>query len=126
MPILVRKEKSVLFVHIPKCGGSSFVQAMSKRGWRELLSIRGIDANLLKFMRCSPQHLHAEILHRLVRSDVFDSIVTLVREPLARLRPEYCWQKFQGMTDLDPVQWIDHAFDEFSKDPFVYDNHIRQ
>ena len=125
MPILVRKDESVLFVHIPKCGGSSFVKAMIKRGWRELFSIRGIHANLLKFMRCSPQHLHAEHLNQLVRPEAFDHIITLVRDPLARLRSEYCWQTIQDMTNLSPESWIRHVFSEYGKDPFVYDNHIR-
>ena len=125
MPILVRKEKSVLFVHIPKCGGSSFLKAMNHRGWKELLSIRGLHANQLRFLRCSPQHLHAELLNQLIKPEAFDHIVTLVREPLSRLRSEYCWQKNQGMTDLQPDQWIEKTFAAFEKNPFLDDNHIR-
>ena len=125
MPILVRNEKSVLFVHIPKCGGSSFLKAMNQRRWLELLSIRGLHANQLKFMRCSPQHLHAELLHQLIKPEAFDHIVTLVREPMSRLISEYSWQKVQGMTDLQPEQWIEQTFSEFQKDPFLDDNHIR-
>lgn len=125
MPIMIREDASVLFIHIPKCGGSSFEQHMVNRGWRELLSIRGINANNLKFMRCSLQHLHAELLHRVVRPELFDSIVALVREPVSRLKSEYAWQRKQGITDLNPEEWIEHVFSEFRKDPFVYDNHIR-
>ncbi len=125
MPILVRKEKSVLFVHIPKCGGSSFLKAMNQRGWLELLSIRGLHANQLKFMRCSPQHLHADLLNQLIKPQAFDHIVTLVREPKSRLISEYCWQKIQGMTALQPEKWIEQTFTEFQKDRFLDDNHIR-
>jgi hypothetical protein len=125
MPILVRKEKSVLFVHIPKCGGSSFLKEMNQRGWLELLSIRGLHAHQLKFMRCSPQHLHADLLYQLINPEAFDHIITLVREPLARFMSEYCWQKIQGMTNLQPKQWIEHTIAAFKKNPFVDDNHIR-
>jgi hypothetical protein len=125
MPILVRENTSVLFIHIPKCGGSSFEQQMADRGWGELLSIRGINAKNLKFLRCSPQHMHAELLTRILRPEFFDTIITLVREPVSRLKSEYAWQRAQEMTDLKPDIWIEHVFSEFKKNPFVYDNHIR-
>jgi Sulfotransferase family len=125
MPVMVREEAAVLFIHIPKCGGSSFEQGMSNRGWRELLSIRGISTKQLKFMRCSPQHMHAELLIRIIYPELFNNIVTLVREPVSRLKSEYAWQQVQGITNLSPEIWIEHVFAEFAKNPFIYDNHIR-
>lgn len=125
MPVLIKDKSSVLFVHIPKCGGSTFEQAMSERGWRELLSIRGINAKDLGFMNCSPQHMHAELLRAIVRPQRFDHVVTIIREPLSRLKSEYAWQLAQGITSLNSLNWIEHVFAEFRKDPFIYDNHIR-
>ena len=125
MPVMVKNEAAVLFVHIPKCGGSSFEKGMEYRGWRELLSIRGMGAAQLKFMRCSPQHMHAELLTRVVRPERFDMVVTIVRNPLSRLRSEYSWQHSQNITKLAPDQWIAHVFEAFDEDPYAYDNHIR-
>lgn len=125
MPIMTMNDKAILFVHIPKCGGSSFERQMNQRGWREHLSVRGISADKLSFLKCSPQHLHAELLLTLVNPAGFDDIVTLVREPLARLRSEYTWQLFQGMTSLKPEDWIEHVFDSYGANNFIYDNHIR-
>jgi Sulfotransferase family len=125
MPIMVREESAILFIHIPKCGGSSFEKGMSNRGWRELLSIRGMNTKQLKFMRCSPQHMHAELLNRMIYPELFTHIVALVREPVSRLKSEYAWQKVQGITNLSPDTWIEHVFAEFAKNPFAYDNHIR-
>lgn len=125
MPVMIKGDETVLFVHIPKTGGSSFIQSMVDRGWREELSIRGLHPGRLHFMYCSPQHMHAELLLRLVRPEAFDHIVTLVRDPLARLQSEYAWQRRQEMTDLDPEVWINYVLTEFWNNPFIYDNHIR-
>ncbi|PID77346.1 MAG: hypothetical protein CSB24_02025 [Deltaproteobacteria bacterium] len=125
MPILLRDGMAVLFVHIPKCGGSSFLRGMANRGWREFLSIRGMAADQLGFMHCSPQHMHAEMLKQIVCPKRFDRIVTLVREPFFRLMSEYAWQQKQGITTLAPGIWIEHTLSEFSRNPFVCDNHIR-
>jgi Sulfotransferase family len=125
MPVMLKEETKILFVHIPKCGGSSFEKRMTDLGWRELLSIRGINAKQLRFMRCSPQHMHVELMLHLLRPEVFDHIVTLVREPVARLKSEYAWQCRQKITNLAPEPWIEQVFNEFRNDSFAYDNHIR-
>lgn len=125
MPIMVKDNKSVLFIHVPKCGGSSFEKLMQKRGWKELLSIRGVNAKNLNFMHCSPQHMHAEYLSLMVRPGCFDHIIAFVREPVERLKSEYAWQLSQSITSLSPSEWIDHVFHEYKKNPFIYDNHIR-
>jgi hypothetical protein len=125
MPIMLKGDTSVLFIHIPKCGGSTFERCMADRGWQEFLSIRGVNAKNLRFMHCTPQHMHVELLSSIVRPEYFDKIVTLVREPSSRLKSEYAWQRAQSITNLAPAVWIEHAFSAFKQDPFVYDNHIR-
>lgn len=125
MPVMVKDQFSILFIHIPKCGGSSLEQNMAEHGWKEILSVRGINSKQLKFLRCAPQHMHFELLNEVVRLESFDRVITLVREPLSRLKSEYAFQLSQEITDLQPEEWIEHVFDEYSKDPFVYDNHIR-
>jgi hypothetical protein len=125
MPVLLKEKRSILFVHIPKCGGTSFLKHMDERGWREIVSVRGTHIGRLGFMRCTPQHMHAELLKRLLRPEEFDQIVTLVRDPLMRLKSEYAWQRDQKITDLNPNDWISHVLSEYQNDPFEYDNHIR-
>ncbi len=125
MPIMIKGDSAVLFVHVPKCGGSSFEKQMSERGWRELYSIRGVHSRQLTFMRCSPQHMHAALIKQVMRPQLFDKIIMLIREPLARLRSEYAWQQTQGITQMGPKAWIDHAFSAYQADPFAFDNHIR-
>jgi len=125
MPVYLKDNIKVLFVHIPKCGGSSFSERMTGRGWREVLSIKGIHAERLNFLYCSLQHMHASKLKQMVHPCKFDNILTLVRNPVNRLKSEYTWQVRQGMTNLAPRKWINRVFSEYEKNNFVFDNHIR-
>lgn len=125
MPVLIKRDEAILFVHVPKCGGSSFLKCMGDRGWHEVLSVRGFHADQLDFLHCSPQHMHADLLQHLVRPEAFDKIVTLVREPLARLKSEYAWQRQQKMTDLHPGAWVERVLSEYRNNHFICDNHIR-
>lgn len=125
MPVMIKNNQSVLFVHIPKCGGSSFEKIMSTLGWKELLSIRGLPLNKLNFINCTPQHMHKELLSQIIKPQSFDQITTIVRNPYNRLLSEYAWQTHQKITRLPAKDWIDHVFNEYEKNKFSYDNHIR-
>lgn len=125
MPIMIKDNKSVLFIHIPKCGGSTFEKTIKDMGWRELFSFRGLHLSKLKFMKCTPQHMHAEILDQIVNKDQFTKIVAIVRNPFDRLISEYFWQLKQGITNLAPEDWIDDTFSKYQSNNYIYDNHIR-
>lgn len=125
MPVMMKDGKRVLFVHIPKCGGSSLEKELSLRGWRELLSIRGIHTKELTFIKCSPQHMHGEQLRFLFNLAEFDEIVSVVRNPFDRFRSEYYWQLQQKMVSVPPEQWIEETLECYHENPFIYDNHIR-
>ena len=87
MPVAVVNGRSVLFVHIPKTGGSSVERYLSRHG-SVLLQGNGRDAGL----RCSAQHLHAEALASIDAADGHDWSFTIVRHPVARLVSEYRYQ----------------------------------
>lgn len=125
MPVYLRKKEKVLFVHIPKTGGSSFEEVMKIRGWREELKVSGLSLGEIDFMRVSPQHYHARILERLLNLEKFDRILTIVRSPFDRFKSEFYWQNQQGMCSFSPSDWILRMFDEYQTDPCIYDNHIR-
>lgn len=125
MPVMMKEGKRVLFVHIPKCGGSSLEKELSVRGWRELLSIRGVHTKDLAFIKCSLQHMHGEQLRYLLNLTEFDEIISVVRNPFDRLRSEYYWQLHQKMVSLSPAEWIVQTLERYHDNPFIYDNHIR-
>lgn len=125
MPIMVKENKKILFVHIPKCGGSSLEHRLSVNSWNEYFSIRGLNANELSFVKCSPQHLHLNVLETFLNLKAFDKIVTLVRNPFDRFKSEYYWQVKQGITEEAPSTWIYRMFQEYEINPYCFDNHIR-
>jgi len=125
MPVMMKNGKRVLFVHIPKCGGSTLEKEMAVRGWRELLSIRGVHTKDLSFLKCSLQHMHGELLNALLNLDEFDEIISIVRNPYDRFRSEYYWQLHQKIVSLPPDEWIIQTLENYHDNPFMYDNHIR-
>lgn len=126
MPVYVQQNRRpVLFIHIPKCGGSSFSAGMIREGWQELYSIRGLHANALQFTHCSPQHWHRDILESMFRITCFEYVILIMRDPFERLMSEYRWQLHQKITDLRPGEWTKKAFSAYMSNPYIYDNHLR-
>lgn len=143
MPILKTSRKLVLFVHIPKCGGTSVEAYMRSKG-----SLSLYDPRILPGFECTPQHYHAEVLDSLFDPDFFDARFTVLRDPLARLVSEFRWRarapdpKYArfGLRDLSDKgkflirgrklilnfdQWVEHIFDRYPKAPYICGNHIR-
>ena len=125
MPVFVKRNASVLFIHIPKCGGSSFERLSANAGWKELFSVRGVHASRLKGFKCSPQHFHGELLEQTCDIDRFDAVLALVRHPYFRLKSEFYWQRAQGMSQLAPRAWWENTQNQHRDNPYVFDNHIR-
>jgi len=107
VPVFVKDDVSVLFVHVPKTGGSAVEDAFADAGWdTHLLDRTSARHPSRRFRRCSPQHLHAEMLEQLVRLERIDLVLVVVREPLARFRSEYLWRHRDQPADAAAVsQW---------------------
>lgn len=125
MPVFIKNDKTALFIHIPKAGGSSLEKNMVDLGWREILSIRGVPADRLKFIKASPQHFHAEFMEKLFNFEEFSSIVAITRDPFNRLKSEYYWHFRNFDTRPDPEVWIKEIFSRAREEPNINDNHIR-
>ncbi|MGF2684930.1 sulfotransferase family 2 domain-containing protein [Marinobacter sp. DUT-3] len=125
MPVFSKGEMNILFVHIPKSAGSSIERIGSDLGWEESFSVRGKALKNLEYYKATLQHLHVEPLELLLNFDNFDAIFTVVRNPFYRFKSEYYWQRAQGITDLGVGEWICDTFEKYSRNQYVYDNHIR-
>jgi hypothetical protein len=125
MPVFTRNNDSVLYIHIPKSGGSSIEHIASQCGWEESFSVRGKPLNKIKFYKASPQHFHESLLSDIFNFNEFNVVFTVVRNPFQRIKSEYYWQKSQGITASSPTEWIARVFNEYSDDKYIYDNHIR-
>lgn len=125
MPIFTKNKNNILFIHIPKSGGSSIEKIGSDLGWKESFSIRGKTLSEISLYKSSFQHLHAKPLSEILNLDAFDSIFTVVRNPFNRLKSEYYWQQKQNLTNLAVDEWIEEIFSNYYRNSYIYDNHIR-
>ena len=128
MPVYRINSALVLFVHIPKCGGTS-LEAMIRAHpafEAEVMYEMGPENLFLAVGRCSPQHWHGQLLRKLLRLDRFDLIFTVMRDPLGRIVSEHAMRCGRDpATNPDISRWYDAARQCFQEDPFYLDNHLR-
>ena len=93
MPAYRINGHNVLFIHVPKTGGTSIESYLSGHAAMSLHNrakrlFRLKDGTLLN--RPLPmQHFHARILERMFAPEFFDYAFMVVRDPLDRLKSEY-------------------------------------
>lgn len=128
MPVFTRDGRNVLFVHIPKTGGSAVERHFVDAGWAMTYHDGRMARDKPNYLRtCTPQHMHGALLEETFRLKRFDAIFAVVRDPVARFRSEYVMRhKTDLSTNAATVEaWAEESFSRFEKNPFVHDNHIR-
>ncbi|MFC6342870.1 sulfotransferase family 2 domain-containing protein [Nocardioides hankookensis] len=125
---MIKDGRSVLFIHIPKTGGTTIERMFAKAGW-EVHFREGKRArpHVFPLLRCSPQHYHADLLVELFDVSRFDVVAGIVREPLARFRSEFSMRHRQlDSTDEDQVAtWTERVLTRYAENPYALDNHLR-
>ena len=126
MPVFTKDSVNILYIHIPKAGGTTIENIFKNNGYS--WSYRTRAGNLLnRVTLCTPQHMHGDMLQSVFDISKFDFVFTVVRDPYARIRSEY------AMRTKDPKKvvsnyvnaWIERKFREYGVNKFVNDNHIR-
>lgn len=129
MPVFRQGERKYLYIHIPKTGGSSIERAFADVGYRTRYRDGRVGpTSWNSIRRCTPQHMHREMLEMILRVDQFDGVFTVVRDPLARIRSEYLWRHRHddfGVDGRSVEKWTARTLRRYGKDPFIFDNHIR-
>ena len=126
MPVFSKENKSILFVHIPKCGGSSISKIFQKNNWEESFSVRGKSLSEIEYLKSSPQHYHGEIIKNIFDISKFNKIFTIVRNPFNRLKSEFYWQLNNKIsTNKSPEDWFNNVLEKYNQNNYIYDNHIR-
>ena len=128
MPIYFKDQRAVLFVHVPKTGGTTIETLFRRAGWAQRLrETRETNPRLMDVRRCSPQHYHAAVLQELFDPGRFDAVFLMVREPLARFRSEYIMRHVRDpRSDAASVDaWATRLLARRREDPYVLDNHLR-
>ena len=85
MPLFKKDCEEILFVHIPKSGGSSIEAFFKRQGYEMFFRNKG----KLEGTSCSAQHFHAKMFEELFNGASFDYSFTIVRDPLERMFSEY-------------------------------------
>ena len=124
MPLFVKDDVSILYIHVPKTGGSTIEHFFLANGFRsEFLDDRSPSFNA--YRRCSPQHLHAAPLLLLLRPASIRYVFMTVRHPLSRIVSEYKMERRIGRRGRSLRHWLDRSLAAYMDDPFAGDNHFR-
>jgi hypothetical protein len=126
MPVFHKGRTKILYLHVPKTGGSAIEIFFEKNGYSvEYLDRSGGHEAMNMVRRCSPQHLHAAVLREILRLDRFAFIFMTVRDPFARIVSEYK-MRLHDNPAMPPFRaWLEEQLRTYHADPFVLDNHIR-
>ena len=128
MPVFVKDDLRVLFVHVPKTGGSSIERTFVDSGWAMHFHDAVTGPGTINRLRtCTPQHMHADLLRQTFHVQDFDLVFHVVREPLARFRSEYAMKNQRDLrTDARAVDaWAGRVLGRFERNRFALDNHLR-
>ncbi|WP_444958057.1 sulfotransferase family 2 domain-containing protein [Microbulbifer sp. ZKSA002] len=124
MPIYFKGDKELLFIHIPKCGGSTIEKHLLEvASGGHLFNPRKGD------LPCCPQHFHAPLLRVSLKRPKNMTSFAVVRHPLMRAVSEYFWQNrkciSEGKELPEPNKAICGFFDKYKRNSYACDNHIR-
>lgn len=126
MPVFTKHGKNILFIHIPKCGGSSIIDVFRRMGYTVLLNMSSLPPQ--ESLIASPQHLTWKELKDIVNWSEISEVFTVARNPYDRLLSEYRWATRSIDNPIELPSFDHWAMDQLSKamaDPSHADNHIR-
>lgn len=122
MPLYRNKDRILLFVHIPKTGGSAVENFLQSSSAVQALHSR----QRLGLKSVTPQHMHWEVIEKWIPKNFYDADFCVVRNPLSRICSEYRWQsQVRKAAVKDFNTWINNQLNLFEQNPYVCDNHIR-
>ncbi|WP_169334834.1 sulfotransferase family 2 domain-containing protein [Salinimonas chungwhensis] len=129
MPAFQLLKKNVVFVHIPKTGGSSIDDWLySCKGCKRML----FSGKPLPDMKVTPQHIsYQTIIGLLGKEFSIDYAFAIVRNPFKRLESEYKYRLSLGLLSGHKkpeslfASWVNYALNHETKTPGTLDNHLR-
>jgi len=124
MPLFTFNKKIILFIHIPKTGGSSIEKWL--RNYTEISFFQPIVA---PFMKVSPQHLTIHDFFFLFQKKMCNRAFSIVRNPYDKLESEFYFRTDKQFEinnfRVDFSTWLIHNLKLYKKNNFHNDNHLR-
>lgn len=125
MPFVRHAKRNILFIHIPRTGGTTVEHWL-----RELGELRLFSYSLPPHAKVTPQHLRLNDVDELLGESYFDYVFAIVRNPFDRIASAYrlrCELARNGVWKGAPrfSTWLENQIDNYRKNPFHLDNHLR-
>lgn len=126
MPAFRIGDKLILFIHIPKAGGTSIKSWLASHAPENLY-----QKHRPEVFPCVPQHFHGELLDTLFAPGFFDYSFCVTRNPYDRILSEYNYRitrpKLRNKILPKPPfdRWLKGALTKYKKNTYVYSNHVR-
>lgn len=126
MPIFKISGKTILFLHIPKAGGTSVEECLA-----------GFSSQSFRMhhntgdLPCVPQHFHGDLMSQLFTKDFFDYSFCVTRNPYARILSEYNYRMqhrhrpYRWLPAPKFDVWLKATLLRYKRNGYVYSNHIR-
>lgn len=115
MPI--NKQHKLLFIHIPKNGGTSIENFFNMMGNDSFYGGNSITESGVLY---SPQHLTPNLLQKYLGKNIYDTYFkfSFVRNPYDRVKSEFFWRQRIGEinTDTDFKKWIFNFYSKIDND----------
>jgi hypothetical protein len=126
MPVFFKGSKRILFIHVPKAGGTSIEAFFEANGFKTAYLDRGGSPESLNpVRRSSPQHMTAEVLQKLFDPQKFDFVFMTVRHPHRRLISKFAMETLSGGTRDAFAPWLAGMMQLVGADRGAMDNHLR-
>ncbi len=126
MPVFQKNNKKILYIHIPKAGGTTIEHYFIKNKWdMSYCDIGNNQYSINKFMKTSPQHMDAKMIESIFDLNKFDFIFMITRNPLERIKSEYKWRKQYAGVKKNMNDWILSTLKNYSDNHYLLDNHIK-
>lgn len=126
MPVFSRNGVHILYIHVPKTGGTSVEDFFQRNEFVVSYLDRDIKpAGLNVVRRCSPQHMSRHQLEATFNIGQFKYVFMTVRNPYARLISTFRMRHARPGHSVDFDVWASSALERCSNSPYIFDNHIR-
>ena len=119
-------KKTAFFSFIPKTGGTALIQAFRNLGAR--IYLHKENNPVVGVLRCPSQHMHYELSNSIIDISAANHSFAVTRHPFSRAKSDYKWA-YRKATEPKRIlwldQWLDTLFEQYNKNPYVLDNHLR-
>jgi len=132
MPFLTVKGKNILYMHVPKNGGTTVENWLASLGPLHLSC--NYNLGYSPTFRSTPQHFTADDIQRLFADGFFNYSFLFTRNPYNRIESEYRYlhkighlkRKIKNLFSIPTFdEWIKESLQEIEVNPWIWDNHLR-